>query len=151
MQKKTMAAALAAVFTIGVTSARAEPWVDWSPGKEAVEKMWINVDPIHLDDYLTGLRKTWRTSQDIRKKHGVIEDYHVLTKDDMSGDGPNVLLVVVYPSMAMMDPDRDRALSVAKEYNAVVSKEETAAMVKNYDEWRKPTGENIWHTVHYSK
>lgn len=151
MQSMLKASAIALLLATSAASVRAEEWVDWSPSKAVTQKLWIHVDPTYLDDYLTGLRRTWRTTQEVRKKHGIVDNYHVLIKDDMSGDGPNVLLVINYPSLAMMDADRDRALAVAKEYNAIVSKEETTAMIKKYGEWRKPMGENIWHSVEYSK
>ena len=56
---RTLAYAAAAVAAIATGSTLvAKAWVDYSPGKGVWEINAVEVDPNHVDDYLTGLKRT---------------------------------------------------------------------------------------------
>jgi hypothetical protein len=148
---KTALCALALCASAGLaTTVAAEPWTDWTPTKGATEVMTLKVDPNHIDDYLTGLRKSWVIGQEIAKKHGVIDWYQVMVKLNASG-GENVVLIVHYPSLANLEPDKARDQAIQAEGYAALSKEEGAKMVTGYDKYRTFVSDEIWTGVDYPK
>jgi hypothetical protein len=146
-----MAAAAAIAGLALSATAMAETWVDWSPGKGVTEKQYVRVAPGHLDDYLTGLRKTWIPRQELLKKHGVISDYVILLRDHRDGPEDTVALIVIYPSAAAMDPDRTRDMAIEKEYRAQISKDQTDAMQAQYGSYRTRVADETWRTAEFPK
>ncbi|HEX4742919.1 MAG TPA: hypothetical protein VH353_16445 [Caulobacteraceae bacterium] len=146
----TVAAALAAL-ALGAGAAAAETWVDWSPGKGVTEKQYIRVAPGHLDDYLTGLRKTWVPEQELRKKRGVITDYVILLRDHRDSPDDLVCLITVYPTGAAMDPDRTRDMAIESEYRAQLSKAQSDEMQAQYGTYRTRVSDETWRTAEFSK
>ncbi|HSZ52071.1 MAG TPA: hypothetical protein VK801_10910 [Caulobacteraceae bacterium] len=145
------AAAVAGAVLAAAATAAAETWVDWSPGKGVTEKQYISVAPGHLDDYMTGLRKTWVPQQEIRKKHGVITDYVILLRDHRDSPDDQICLITVYPSGAAMDPDRTRDMAIESEYRAQLSKAQSDEMQAQYGTYRKRVADETWRTVEFSK
>ena len=146
------AAAVVASGALGVAAtAAAEPWVDWSPGKSVTEKQYIKVAPGHLDDYMTGLRKTWVPEQEIRKKHGVITNYVILIRDHKDGAEDLVCLITVYPNGGAMDPDRTRDMAIESEYRTHLSKEQGDAMQTQYNTYRTRVSDETWRDVEFAK
>jgi hypothetical protein len=150
MNLKLLAAALCASSLGFATVAAAEPYTDWTPSKGATQVTTIQVDPNHLDDYLTGLKKSWVTGQEIAKKHGVIDWYQVMVKLN-SGAGANVVLLVHYPSLANLEPDKARDQAIEAENYAAVSKDEGQKMVAGYEKYRTFVSDELWTGVEYPK
>jgi hypothetical protein len=147
-----LAAAAVAGLALGAAgAAAAETWVDWSPGKGVTEKQYIQVAPGHLDDYMTGLRKTWVPQQELLKKHGVITDYVILLRDHRDGPNDTVALITIYPSGAARDPDRARDTAIESEYRAHLTKEQSDAMQAQYGTYRTRLADELWRTVEYPK
>jgi hypothetical protein len=143
----------AAALTAGLTlagAAFAEPYVDWTPQKGAWEVTTIKVDPAHIDDYLTGLKKGWAPSQEIAKAHGIIDQYMILVKLN-SGAGANVQLILHYPSLAMLEPDKARDQAIEKENLARVSRETEEKAVAEYDKYRTFVSDEFWTDVEFTK
>ena len=147
---KTIAAFALAGGLVGAGAAWAEPYTDWTPTKGAWEVTTIKVDPNHIDDYLTGLKKSWVFEQEALKAHGVIDQYIALVKLN-SGAGANVQLIVHYPSLAMMEPDKARDQAIQKESLAHMSKEAAEAQVAGYDKYRTFVSDDVWTTVEFPK
>ena len=145
------AAAVAGAALAAAATAAAEPWVDWSPGKGVTEKQYIKVAPGHLDDYLSGLRKTWVPEQEIRKKHGVITDYVILLRDHRDSPEDMICLITVYPSAAAMDPDRTRDMAIESEVRAQMPRAQAEAMVAQYGTYRTRVSDETWRDVEFSK
>lgn len=139
-----------AVGVVAAGAAAAEPYVDYTVDKGAWEVTTVKVDPNHIDDYLTGLHKGWLPIQEVLKAHGVIDQYLVLEKLN-SGAGANVQLIVHYPSLAMMEPDKARDQAIQKEAFAKVSKEAGEAAVSGYDKYRTFVSDEIWTSVQMAK
>ncbi|HWE99362.1 MAG TPA: hypothetical protein VG248_06170 [Caulobacteraceae bacterium] len=150
---KLKIAAIAAAIACGAlaSAAQAEPWVDWSPGKSVTEKTYVHVEPGHMDDYLTGLRRTWVPAQAYRKAHGEISNYVVLVNQNGYGGGPNVLLVVNYPDMGSMGPDRTRALAERDAMRKLITDQARDAKVAEYNTYRKQVAIETWRTVEFPK
>ena len=139
------AAALAA------PAAQAEQYKDYTPQKGAWNIQAIAVDPNHVDDYLTGIRKSLITSFDILKKRGVIDDYWVMSRAGFVKDSPNILIGVHYPSLAMLEPDKTRDESIDKEVYAAFSKEMGDKAVKGYEAYRTFIDSAFYNVIDFAK
>ena len=105
--------AAAAILATG-SVALAKQYVDYAPERGLWEINAVEVDPNHVDDYLTGLRKSQVPGFDIMKKHGIIDEYHFVVRNGYNKGAPNVLIETHFTSAAMLDPDQARDQMVEK-------------------------------------
>lgn len=131
--------------------AAAEPWVDWAPQKGVISVTAVHVDPNHIDDYLTGLKKIWLPGEEYAKKAGQIVGYEILVNVNASGPGPNVLLVEHLPSFAVLDPNKKRDLDAQKAIEAVAPKTQQDAAVAGFEKYRSFVGADLWQPVEFTK
>jgi hypothetical protein len=149
MNKTLLAIGLAAgLLTTG--AAFAEPYTDYTPVKGAWHVTTIKVDPNHIDDYVTGLKKTWATGEELAKKHGIIDQYMILEKLN-AGAGANVQLIEHYPSLANLEPDKARDLALQKEGEAMVSKDNMMKSVGEFDKYRTFVSDEFWTSLEFTK
>ncbi|HEX4160106.1 MAG TPA: hypothetical protein VHY79_16705 [Rhizomicrobium sp.] len=149
MNRNIFAAALAA-GALAVTAAGAEPYVDYTPVKGVWEVQTIKVDPNHIDDYLTGLKKNFIPVLETLKKHGVIDRYLILQKLN-SNAGDNIQIVQHFPTTAALDPDQGRDQAIDKEIKARMSKEQSDKIIAGYDKYRTFQADEMWTEVDMSK
>ena len=135
---------------LAVTAAGAEPYVDYTPMKGVWEVQTIKVDPNHIDDYLTGLKKNFIPVLETLKKHGVIDRYLILQKLN-SNAGSNVQIVQHFPNTAVLDPDQARDQAIDREIKARMSKEESDKVIAGYDKYRSFEADEMWTEVDMSK
>ena len=146
----SMALALAAAALTG-PAARAEPYKDYTPQKGTWNVQAIAVDPNHVDDYLTGIRKSLITGFEIMKKRGMIDDYWVMARAGYVKDSPNILIGVHYPSLATLEPDKTRDEAVDKEVYAAFSKEMGEKAVKGYEAYRTFIDDAFYNVIEFAK
>jgi hypothetical protein len=132
------------------TVVAAEPYVDYTPQKGALEVTMVKVDPNHLDDYLTGLSKDWVKGQEMAKRHGIIDWYSVAVKLNPSG-GSNLVFLQHYPSLANLEPDKARDQAMMAEARAAVPKDKEDAIVAGYDKYRTFVSDELWTYVDFAK
>ena len=135
---------------LAVTAAGGEPYVDYTPMKGVWEVQTIKVDPNHIDDYLTGLKKNFIPVLETLKKHGVIDRYLILQKLN-SNAGSNVQIVQHFPNTAVLDPDQARDQAIDREIKARMSKEESDKVIAGYDKYRSFEADEMWTEVDMSK
>ncbi|WP_156679055.1 hypothetical protein [Sphingomonas profundi] len=146
----SIAIAIAAAAFVG-PAAQAEQYKDYTPQKGAWSIQAIEVDPNHIDDYLTGIRKSLIVGFDLIKKRGMIDDYWVMTRMGYVKDSPTVLIGVHYPSLATLEPDKARDEALNKEVFAVFSKEMGEKAVKGYETYRKFIDDALYNVVDFAK
>ncbi len=143
---------LAAMASCVATAALADPWVDYTPAKGAYVKTMIHVEPGKIDDYLTNvIKKVWVPSQESAKRHGVIDSYVVQVKSDVYGPGANIALIIHYPTMAAMDPDKARDQAMDKEFEAIQPKSSEPAVEADRAKYRTVISEETWNVIDYAK
>ncbi|WP_200932543.1 hypothetical protein, partial [Sphingomonas sp. Leaf412] len=98
------AAALAA--TAGGSALCARMWTDYTPTRGMWEITAIEVDPGHIDDYLTGLKRTQVPGFEIMKKRGLIDDYKYLVRNGYSRSSPTVVIMAHFTSASALEPNR---------------------------------------------
>jgi len=150
MKSYAIGACAAAMFAIA-GSAAAEQWVDYTPVKGVTQIVEVKVEPAKIDDYITGLKKSWMHGQDIAVRRGLISDYKVMVKSNASDGEANVLLITTYSSMGALDPDQARDKAMEKEAFAIMSKDKGDEMVGTYNTYRSFVGDSYWTEVKFTK
>ena len=131
--------------------AMAEEWVDYAPQKGVWNVTAVKVDPNHIDDYLTGLKKVWVPGEEWAKKQGMIDAYEVMVNVNAAGGGANVLLIEHLTSFAMMDPNKKRDQDMEKAMLAMMPKDQQSSMVTGFDKYRTFVGQELWQAVDFTK
>ena len=139
-----VACALAIVCAV---PASAKPWVDYIPQKGFWQYTYVKVDVNHIDDYLTQMKSIWVPGREIDRKHGLIDDYRIMTNILGAAGDANVMLCVHYVSFAGLDPDKLRDTAIFDENVAVVSQAASA----DFNRYRTIVGSSIYVPVDYAK
>jgi hypothetical protein len=129
-------------------AASAEPYVDYTPQKGVWEIRTLKVTPNYVDDYLTALKRQHIVVLEVMKKHGIIDQYQVLTRLD-SGAGVNVIIMEHYPDLSLLQPDKARDQMIAKEVQARTSTEEMKKISAEFDNYRVYETDDFWTPVDY--
>lgn len=129
----------------------AEPYVDYVPQKGHWTINAVEVDPNHVDDYLTGLRSSQVSAFEVLKRRGLIDDYRFMVRNGYVKGMPNVIIMSHVPNSALEDPDQARDQAVEKEIYSAFSKEKGDAAVRGYEKYRTFVDNGNWRTMVMSK
>ena len=99
MGRAMVLAAIGATCLIATVSI-AKQYTDYTPQKGVWEINAIEVDPNHVDDYLTGLRKSQVPGFEVMKAHGVIDSYKFLIRNGYNKGAPSVLIMLARAMLA---------------------------------------------------
>ena len=121
-----------AAMALCVSAAFAEPYVDYTPQKGAWHTTVLKVDPNHIDDYVTGLQKSWVPGEELAKRHGVIDAYQMMIKMNASDGQGNVLLTEHVVNLGGLEPDQARDQGMEKEAYAAMPK--TAQQAQTHED-----------------
>lgn len=147
MKKIVLGAAGAIALAWVSTPSLAEPYVDYTPQKGYWTITAVEVDPNHVDDYLTGLRASQVSAFAVLKHRGLIDDYKFMVRNGYVKGAPNVLIMTHAPSTGLIDPDQARDEAVQKEIYTAFSKEKGDTAVKGYEKYRSFVDTGDWGTV----
>jgi hypothetical protein len=147
--------ALAALGAVAIAftsvSAVAKPYVDYTPQKGYWDINAVEVDPNHVDDYLTGLSKSLVPIYETLKRRGLIEEYRFVSRIGYVKGSPNVLLMTRSKTTGVMDADRERDQSVEAEINAAFSEAQQDAAVAGYEKYRTFIDNGQWVDIKMGK
>lgn len=149
--KRFVLGAAGALFACISVATAAEPYVDYTPQKGYWRVNAIEVDPNHVDDYLTGLRSSQVSAFEVLKHRGLIDDYRFMVRTGYVKGMPNVLIMTHVPNTAIDDPDQARDQAVEKEIYSVFSKEKGEAAVRGYEKYRTFIDDGQWHVMTMKK
>lgn len=151
MNRRILGSVAALAMIVSAGSVVAKQYVDYTPQKGVWEINAIQVDPNHLDDYLTGLRKTQVPVLEIMKRRGMIDDYRIFTRIGYMKDAPSVMIQTHFVSAAMMEPDKARDEAIEKEVVAGMSEADGRAAVAGYEKYRTFIDDGLWGEVKMAK
>jgi len=129
----------------------AEPYVDYTPQKGYWTITAVEVDPNHVDDYLTGLRSSQMSAFNVLMRRGLIDDYRFLARTGYVKGSPNVLIMTHTPSSALDDPNQARDQAVEQEIYSAFSKEKGEAAVRGYEKYRTFIDTGNWQVMTMAK
>lgn len=136
---------IAALLVLATGSvAVAKQYTDYTPQKGVWEINAIEVDPNHVDDYLSGLRQSDVPGFEVMKSHGIIDDYRFLVRSGYSKGSPNVLIETHLTSVAMLVPDQARDQMIEKEIFSRYSEEQGKTAVAGYEKYRQFIDDGLW-------
>ena len=141
----------AALALVCASRASAEPWVDYTPEKGFWLYTYVKVDVNHVDDYLTQMRSIWVPGRELDKKHGLIDQYQIMTNIIGAASDANVMLCVHYLSFAGLDPDKARDMAINAEYAAALPKPKADAAYTDFNKYRTIVGSSIYVPIDYPK
>jgi hypothetical protein len=118
------------------SAAIAKPYVDYTPAKGIWEVTTIEVDGNHVDDYLTGLRRSMVPVFEIMKKRGMVDEYKYLVRQGNTKGTAAVIILAHFSSMDVLVPNRARDEALEKEIYASMSEAEGKAVVAGYEKYR---------------
>lgn len=144
MKKLVSGALLAAATFIVSAPALSEAYVDYTPQKGYWSINAIEVDPNHVDDYLTGLRRSQVSGFEVLKRRGLIDDYKFMVRNGYVKGSPNVLIMTHSPTSANLDANQARDQAVEKEMYAVFSKKAGETAVAGYEKYRTFIDDGMW-------
>jgi len=151
MVRYAMACAAALLACASATMSSAKMYVDYTPEKGVWEINAVEVDPNHVDDYLTGLRRTQIPLFEILKKRALIDDYRIVVRNGYTKGSPNVLIETHLPSIALLAPDKARDEALDKEMMATLPEEQGKAAIANYEKYRQFLDDSFWSEVRFAK
>src|SRR5262245_40099135 len=96
MRFRTKAVAMSLLLGSSVAMADLEPFKDYDTSDAVWSVTTIRVQPNMDDAYLEGIAKTWVTTNEVAKKLGQIEEYHIYRSDMPQSGEFNLLLVVKF-------------------------------------------------------
>ena len=137
----------AAAIAFAGVPATAKQYVDYTPQKGFWDINAVEVDPNHIDDYLTGLRRSLVPTFETLKKHGVIDDYKFMTRNSYSKGSPNVLILTHSPSGSVIDANKERDQAIDREIEAAFSKAQSDAAVAGYEKYRTFIDDAQWTDI----
>lgn len=104
MKNVFRAAALGAVLclsTVGASYAQNAPRVYENGSVWSIS--YIETKPGMFDDYMAYLNTSWKQSNELRKKAGDVLSYKVLSIDAPADRGPDLILMIEFKNMAVLD------------------------------------------------
>lgn len=141
----------AASIAFASAPATAKQYVDYTPQKGFWDINAVEVDPNHIDDYLTGLRRSLIPTFETLKKHGVIDDYKFLSRNGYNKGSPNVLIMTHSASNAVQDANKERDQAIDREIEAAFSKAQSDAAIAGYEKYRTFVGDDQWTEIMMAK
>ena len=142
--------AVTATFVVGGV-AIAKQYVDYTPQKGVWQVSAIEVDPNHVDEYLTGLRKSQVPGFEVMKKRGMMDSYKFLVRTGYAKGSPNVLIMTHLTSAALLEPDKARDQAVEKEIYATFSEADGKVAVAGYEKYRQFLDDGLWSEMTMEK
>jgi len=151
MIRTILFASAAAAMMFAASPSQAKRFVDYMPEKGVWLINAVEVDPNHVDDYLTGLRRSQVPDFEILKKHGIIDAYRFIVRAGYSKGKPNVLIETHYPNAAMLVPDETRDMAIEAEIRANFSDEAGKLAVAGYEKYREFLDQAQWREVRFAR
>ena len=145
--RSVLLAGACALALVCAAPASAKPWVDYVPQKGFWQYTYVKVDVNHVDDYLTQMKSIWVPGREIDKKHGLIDQYQVMTNINAADGSANVMLCVHFLSFAGLDPDKQRDQAIFDANVASV----TQAASADFNKYRTIVGSSIYVPVDFTK
>ena len=129
----------------------AKQYVDYTPQKGYWDINAVEVDPNHIDDYMTGLSKSLIPTFETLKRRGLIDEYKFMSRVGYVKGSPNVLILTHSKSLGIIDPDRERDMAVEAEITAAFSEAQSDAAVAGYEKYRTFIDNGQWIDVKMGK
>lgn len=151
MRIQALLLSLGLVCCAGAAHADLKPFTDYSYSDSVWSVTTIKVHSNMEDAYLEGLKRTWVASNEVARKLGQIEDYHIYLSDLPESGSFNLLLVVRFKNNEALAPNKARYDAFMKEWGAERDKRTTETAQKEYPAMRDIVGEYLVREITLAK
>ena len=141
MRSKMILLFASMAFGSAAAYADLEPWKDYTISDAVWSVTTIKVHSNMSDAYLEDLKKTWVDSNEVAKKLGQLEEYHIYRSDLPESGSFNMLLVVKFKNNDSLGPNKARYQAFMKEWGEERNKKTTATAQHDYPAMRDITGQ----------
>ena len=148
---RTFAIAAGAALLAAAAPAVAKEFVDYTTEKGVWEINAIEVDPNHVDDYLTGLRQSQIPGFEVLKRRGMIDGYKFIVRRGYTKGKPNVIIMTHVSNLALLAPDKVRDQAIEREIFATFSEDQGKQAVAGYEKYREFLDDSYWSEVTFAK
>jgi hypothetical protein len=100
----------------------------------------VRVDQGQFETYLEGLKSTWIGANEVAKKLGQIEDYHIYANEAPAGGAFDLILMIKLPSTAMLGPSKQRYDAFLDAYGKANIDKGNETVLKLYNQIREIQG-----------
>lgn len=150
MKFKHLAIAIAA--TVAVTAsvpaaAEMQVYKDYEPSQAVWEMTTVTVDQGQFETYLEGLKSTWIASNEVAKRLGLIEDYHIYANAAPAKGSFDLILMIKYPSVQKWAGTKEDYMKFLDAYGKANIDKGNETVLKLYNKIRKITGDYVLHEV----
>ena len=91
------------VALVAVSSLFAQPGETWNVGESVYRVVTIDLEPNVDAQYLNQIKRTWVNSMEVAKAEGLVEDYQILRSINNYDGDFDLLLIIKYKNLAMLD------------------------------------------------
>lgn len=134
----------ASALLVGVCSIPAAAELEEYKDYEFSDAVWqmttVRVDQGQFETYLEGLKSTWIGSNEVAKKLGHIEDYHIYANEAPAPGAFDLVLMIKLPSTAMAGPSKKRYDEFIAAYGKANIDQGNETVIKLYNQIREIQG-----------
>lgn len=135
----------------------AAAWAQEGKTWQTQEKVWdvttIKVFPNAGKQYLNNLKRTWAAGMEKAKQQGLIGDYKILSSVTDNGGDYNLMLIVEYPNLAVLDANKENMakwMKFEEEMEAILPEAESDKITSTvYPQVREIKGETLMREVKF--
>jgi hypothetical protein len=128
-------------------AAQLKPYEDYTVSDSVSNVSTIKVSENMVDDYLQGIRQTWVASNEVAKKLGQLQDYHVFVSDLPNSGEFNVMLVATFANTSDLGPNKARYEAFMREWGTANEAANRVTTTTVYPNLREITGEYLMREV----
>jgi hypothetical protein len=121
-------------------AAQLEEYKDYEFSDAVWQMTTVRVDQGQFETYLEGLKSTWIGANEVAKKLGQIEDYHIYANEAPAGGAFDLILMIKLPSTAMMGPSKQRYDAFLDAYGKANIDKGNETVLKLYNQIREIQG-----------
>ena len=147
--KRLIIAASAAALALAFSAQAFEAYTDYTPSKEVWNVTMVKVNPNRIDDYLEGLKQTWKSGCEIGKKQGTVLDCFVYLSETAANRDFNMMLVMKFPDAASSDPNPEQFKAFQTAMRAQLAQDKQDQLVEGYEELRTFFGEQSFRRIEF--
>ena len=127
--------------------AQLKPYEDYTVSDSVSNISTIKVSENMVEDYLQGIQQTWVASNEVAKKLGQMQDYHVYVSDLPNSGEFNVMLVATFANTSDLAPNKARYEAFMREWGTANEAATRTTSTTVYPNLREITGEYLMREV----
>jgi hypothetical protein len=128
-------------------AAQLKPYEDYTVSDSVSNVSTIKVSENMVEDYLQGIQQTWVASNEVAKRLGQMQDYHVYVSDLPNSGEFNVMLVATFANTSDLAPNKARYEAFMREWGTANEAATRATSTTVYPNLREITGEYLMREV----